>query len=328
MHATLTADTPDLTAAVPGIPPALAKLVMRLLEKNPQARFLSAQDLAWALEQLVDVSATARTLSRDTPARRRASWRGWVAATAVIAAGVLGAGSTRLVEPAMARPTSLAPCDLGTHFKDWCSIHRPSSTRRQRIVFAARADARRAGCSFASSRRSSPSSLPERRERSSRSGRRMDGGAWIFRAASPRSSRSQVERPSHSLMRWTAAAGRGAAGIIVYQPDLIGSGFQGPGHRWPRGAGHTARSRAGGRPIAGRLFFPTASIFVFRSLGEREKTRRARRPHRRSRSNARRAAVAVRVRSRVGSRRSDAGSVICLPSISAGSRSAVSTPSV
>ena len=29
---------------------------MRLLEKSPQARFQSAQDLAWALEQLADVS--------------------------------------------------------------------------------------------------------------------------------------------------------------------------------------------------------------------------------------------------------------------------------
>ena len=97
LHATLTADAPDLTAAVPGIPPALLKLVMRLLEKEPQARFLTAQDLAWALEQLVDVSAGARTLSRDTPSRRRASWRGRAAATAVLAAGVLGAGiySTR-----------------------------------------------------------------------------------------------------------------------------------------------------------------------------------------------------------------------------------------
>ena len=76
LHATLTADVRDLAAAGSGIPPAVAKLVMRLLEKSPQARFQSAQDLAWALEQLADVSAVDQTLYRGAPASRRASVAG------------------------------------------------------------------------------------------------------------------------------------------------------------------------------------------------------------------------------------------------------------
>ena len=92
MHATLTADVPDLTADGRAVPPAVAKLVRRLLETSPQARFQSAQDLAWALEQLSDQSSSDRTPSRETPARRPAWRRGWAAAIVVLAAGVVGAG--------------------------------------------------------------------------------------------------------------------------------------------------------------------------------------------------------------------------------------------
>ena len=48
LHAILHDDPPDLLQAA-GVPPELAAIVMRLLEKAPAARFQSAADLEWAL---------------------------------------------------------------------------------------------------------------------------------------------------------------------------------------------------------------------------------------------------------------------------------------
>ena len=143
LHATLTADVPDLAVAGRGIPPAVAKLVMRLLEKSPQARFQSAQDLAWALEQLADVSGMDQTLYRGAPASRRAWWRGWVAATVVVAACVLGAGiySTRGVSDGEAEAIRLTQFTWA--LPQGLALDSPPvvSPDGQRIVFAARADA-------------------------------------------------------------------------------------------------------------------------------------------------------------------------------------------
>src|SRR4030095_399951 len=50
--ALLTAEPPDLSSAEPPVPPALEQAVHRALEKDPQARFQSAQDLALRLRLL------------------------------------------------------------------------------------------------------------------------------------------------------------------------------------------------------------------------------------------------------------------------------------
>ena len=52
MTAILKEDPPDLPLAERHIPPALARIVDRCLEKNPAARFQSTSDLAFALEAL------------------------------------------------------------------------------------------------------------------------------------------------------------------------------------------------------------------------------------------------------------------------------------
>ena len=57
MTAILNEDPPDLRTAAPQVPPALARIVERCLEKNPAARFQSARDLAFALEGLSGLSA-------------------------------------------------------------------------------------------------------------------------------------------------------------------------------------------------------------------------------------------------------------------------------
>ena len=48
MNAVLTEEPPDLTANNPNIPPALDRVVRRCLEKQPERRFQTADDLAFA----------------------------------------------------------------------------------------------------------------------------------------------------------------------------------------------------------------------------------------------------------------------------------------
>ena len=256
LHATLTADAPDLTASIPGIPPALAKLVMRLLEKDPQARFLSAQDLAWALEQLVDVSAGARTLSRNTPARRRASWRGWVATTAVLAAGVLGAGIywTRGIRDGAADVTRLT--QFTWELPQGLALVSPPvvSPDGERIVFAARADAEESRL-FVRDLGTLEPVVVAGTEGAKQPFWSPDGQALGFFA---RGKLLKLALPGGAPVALAEAMdGRGGTwsrrGIIVYQPDLVGSAlFKVPGsggraepvtqldraqadlsHRWP-----------------------------------------------------------------------------------------------
>jgi serine/threonine protein kinase/Tol biopolymer transport system component len=73
LHAILTRDPPDLLDVNERIPPAVARIVMRLLEKAPDARFQSARDLAWSLAQATEISA--RPSSERAGAQRRDGMR-------------------------------------------------------------------------------------------------------------------------------------------------------------------------------------------------------------------------------------------------------------
>lgn len=61
MAAILTEEPPDLSQLVPALPLALERIVRRCLEKNPERRFHSAEDLAFALEGIPWSSSSART---------------------------------------------------------------------------------------------------------------------------------------------------------------------------------------------------------------------------------------------------------------------------
>ena len=60
MSAILKEDPPDLSVTNQTIPPALERIVRHCLEKNPEQRFHSAHDLAFDLDSLSSVSATAQ----------------------------------------------------------------------------------------------------------------------------------------------------------------------------------------------------------------------------------------------------------------------------
>src|SRR6185436_19730113 len=59
LSAILKEDPPPLAAPAGGLPPALERVVLRCLEKNPAERFQSARDLAFALETLTSASGAA-----------------------------------------------------------------------------------------------------------------------------------------------------------------------------------------------------------------------------------------------------------------------------
>jgi serine/threonine protein kinase len=89
MTAILKEDPPGISQVAPATPPALQRVVHRCLEKNPEQRFQSASDLAFALEALSD-SGTSGAITSPGLERGRARWR-WVAAilAAILVASLL-----------------------------------------------------------------------------------------------------------------------------------------------------------------------------------------------------------------------------------------------
>jgi Tol biopolymer transport system component len=81
MTAILNEDPPSISQLVPNLPPGLQRVVHRCVEKNPERRFQSASDLAFALEALSD-SGTA-SIEKDAQGATHPldrNWRRYVAA--------------------------------------------------------------------------------------------------------------------------------------------------------------------------------------------------------------------------------------------------------
>src|SRR5579872_1203946 len=74
MSAILNEEPPSTSQVNPSIPQALQKVVQRCLEKNPEQRFHSASDLAFALEALSDAGSTPTGAFAAPATRARALW--------------------------------------------------------------------------------------------------------------------------------------------------------------------------------------------------------------------------------------------------------------
>ena len=81
MSAILNEEPPSASQITPGIPPALQKVVQRCLEKNPEQRFHSASDLAFALEALSDSGSAPSGAFAASASRGKGLW--------MVAAGLL-----------------------------------------------------------------------------------------------------------------------------------------------------------------------------------------------------------------------------------------------
>jgi serine/threonine protein kinase len=106
----------DTTAA--GLPPGLARLVSRCLEKNPEERFQSARDLAFALEAASTASSTTSRTQVSTLGRasawKRALPLAWLAAGAVVGAVAM----QRLTAPAPTEPPRSRPLTFSGQDRD------------------------------------------------------------------------------------------------------------------------------------------------------------------------------------------------------------------
>ena len=70
LNAILHDDVPALGSAAASVPVALDRIVRRCLEKDPDARFQSARDLAFALDTAADMAASTSTAVALPPVRR------------------------------------------------------------------------------------------------------------------------------------------------------------------------------------------------------------------------------------------------------------------
>jgi Tol biopolymer transport system component len=109
ISAILREDPPDLSATNPSINPALERVVNHCLEKNPEERFHSARDLAFAVEALsgnAAIATSAATVLRSLPPAKRKTreFVAWsMAGLFLLAALVLGLLYLR--RPAVVEPT-------------------------------------------------------------------------------------------------------------------------------------------------------------------------------------------------------------------------------
>ena len=102
MSAILKEDPPDLSSTVEQLPSGLAAMVQHCLEKNPEERFQSARDLAFALDSVSRVSQSGlREVQTDLPKRKRRVSRIWTAglALAALAIGLVAGSRLRQEEP-------------------------------------------------------------------------------------------------------------------------------------------------------------------------------------------------------------------------------------
>jgi serine/threonine protein kinase len=90
MSAVLNEDPPAISQITPNLPPALQRVVHRCLEKNPEQRFQSASDLAFALDALSDLGSSSASGRAQLGSPRKASaWRRWAFAAGVLAMAIV-----------------------------------------------------------------------------------------------------------------------------------------------------------------------------------------------------------------------------------------------
>ncbi len=104
MAAILSEEPPDMTAMRPDLPPTLDRIVRRCLEKQPDNRFQSATDLAFAIESVTGSTLAGAGVS--APANRPFGAKPWVA-MGTAAAGLLLFGVALILF--LRRPVESAP---------------------------------------------------------------------------------------------------------------------------------------------------------------------------------------------------------------------------
>jgi serine/threonine protein kinase len=109
--AILNKEPQEISELQPDVPPSVEVVIHHCLEKNPEERFQSARDLAFALQRLSSLSVTsaaAETAVQESPRRRSgllAVLAVLIVGTALVAAYVIGEGSAGTEPPSFLRLT-------------------------------------------------------------------------------------------------------------------------------------------------------------------------------------------------------------------------------
>ena len=109
MSAILKEDPPELSDTNKTVSPALERLVNHCLEKNPEARFHSARDLAFALEALSgSASSSTRTVAMPGSVRwtRNSERLVWIVVSALLLASAIAFGLLYFRRPPAQTPTA------------------------------------------------------------------------------------------------------------------------------------------------------------------------------------------------------------------------------
>ena len=89
MSAIVPDDPPRISQIKPSVPPSLQRVVHRCLEKNPEQRFQSAHDIAFALEAVSDSSRAGMLPFKQRASTKKSVWIAAAVAAIVIAAAVI-----------------------------------------------------------------------------------------------------------------------------------------------------------------------------------------------------------------------------------------------
>jgi eukaryotic-like serine/threonine-protein kinase len=103
MTAILKEDPPELSELKQPVSPGLERIIRRCLEKNPEQRFQSAKDLAFALDALSG-SSTSKSAANTAIQSQNKSRTPYVIAAAVAIAAILGAAISWFLRPAPPTP--------------------------------------------------------------------------------------------------------------------------------------------------------------------------------------------------------------------------------
>ena len=137
MTAILTKEPAEIVDAAQPVPPALDRIVMRCLDKRPEARFQSASDLAFALESTSDASSsgvdTRATLAPQTTRRRWLVGAATLGGTAAVAATV---GSRFTAAPVEARRATFIDIALPSGPDILSTSHPALSNDGRRFAYA------------------------------------------------------------------------------------------------------------------------------------------------------------------------------------------------
>jgi eukaryotic-like serine/threonine-protein kinase len=253
MTAVLKDDPPELSDPGHLVSPGLERIVRRCLEKSPEQRFQSAQDMSFALSALSGTESS--TMARAAGAPRRTPLLPWLASA--LALVVVAVGTWFVAR----RPQPTVRMQFALAVPDEMNIsHMALSRDGSMLVFVSPEESSALPMLYVQRVGSSSVTLLPGTQGASYPFWSPDG-AYVAFFANGKLQKTAISggTPQVLAAAWAGRGGSwGSKGVIIYTPDV-----QNP--LWRINADGTGMApvtdiRTGNKPTAGRFFFPTATI--------------------------------------------------------------------